>query len=140
MTFIFRNRTIFWDILKWNRGQTKWDGGSRKMIVNPCSIYCIIMCGIGLIQVPPVMLPHHSAICSSKVVPVSTFSLILTQCVVDWGERFENSLNTRKELQKLCMFLLSLSLWRTFFFWGKTLKKNSKHRMIWNKLSFYFLD
>ena len=28
MTFIFRNRTIFWDIPKWNRGQTKWDGGS----------------------------------------------------------------------------------------------------------------
>ena len=62
------------------------------------------------------MLPHHSAICSSKVVPVSTFSLILTQCVVDWGERFENSLNTRKELQKLCMFLLSLSE-DFFFFW-----------------------
>ena len=30
MTFIFRNRTIFWDILKWNRGQTKWDGGSNR--------------------------------------------------------------------------------------------------------------
>ena len=29
MTFIFRNRTIFWDILKWNRGQKKWDGGSN---------------------------------------------------------------------------------------------------------------
>ena len=29
MTFIFRNRTIFWDISKWNRGQTKWDGGSK---------------------------------------------------------------------------------------------------------------
>ena len=28
MTFIFRNRTIFWDISKQNRGQTKWDGGS----------------------------------------------------------------------------------------------------------------
>ena len=28
MTFIFRNRTIFWNIPKWNRGQTKWDGGS----------------------------------------------------------------------------------------------------------------
>ena len=26
--FIFRNRTIFWDISKWNRGQKKWDGGS----------------------------------------------------------------------------------------------------------------
>ena len=26
MTFIFRNRTTFWDIPKWNRGQTKWDG------------------------------------------------------------------------------------------------------------------
>ena len=26
MTFIFRNMTIFWDIPKWNRGQTKWDG------------------------------------------------------------------------------------------------------------------
>ena len=30
MTFIFRNRTIFWDISKWNRGQKKWDGGSIK--------------------------------------------------------------------------------------------------------------
>ena len=30
MTFIFRNRTIFWDISKWNRGQTKWDGGSNN--------------------------------------------------------------------------------------------------------------
>ena len=30
MSFIFRNRTIFWDIPKWNRGQTKWDGGSKK--------------------------------------------------------------------------------------------------------------
>ena len=29
MTFIFRNMTIFWDILKWNRGQKKWDGGSN---------------------------------------------------------------------------------------------------------------
>ena len=29
MTFIFRNRTIFWDISKWNRGQKKWDGGSK---------------------------------------------------------------------------------------------------------------
>ena len=29
MIFIFRNRTIFWDISKWNRGQTKWDGGSN---------------------------------------------------------------------------------------------------------------
>ena len=28
MTFIFRNKTIFWDISKWNRGQKKWDGGS----------------------------------------------------------------------------------------------------------------
>ena len=28
MTLIFRNMTIFWDISKWNRGQTKWDGGS----------------------------------------------------------------------------------------------------------------
>ena len=28
MTFIFRNRTIFWDISKWNRGQKKWEGGS----------------------------------------------------------------------------------------------------------------
>ena len=28
MTFIFRNRTIFWDISKWNKGQKKWDGGS----------------------------------------------------------------------------------------------------------------
>ena len=28
MTFIFRNRTMFWDFSKWNRGQKKWDGGS----------------------------------------------------------------------------------------------------------------
>ena len=32
MTFIFRNRTMFWDISKWNRGQKKWDGGSNKKI------------------------------------------------------------------------------------------------------------
>ena len=31
MTFIFRNRTIFWDISKWNRGQKKWDRGSMKI-------------------------------------------------------------------------------------------------------------
>ena len=37
MTFIFRNRTIFWDILKWNKGQTKWDGGSKT--VNHVSIF-----------------------------------------------------------------------------------------------------
>ena len=30
MTFIFRNRTIFWDNSKWNRGQKKWNGGSIK--------------------------------------------------------------------------------------------------------------
>ena len=29
MTFIFRNRTIFWDISKQNREQKKWDGGSN---------------------------------------------------------------------------------------------------------------
>ena len=29
MTFIFRNKTIFWDISKWNRWQKKWDGGSN---------------------------------------------------------------------------------------------------------------
>ena len=34
MTFIFRNRTIFWDISKWNRGQKKWDGGSNIVVVN----------------------------------------------------------------------------------------------------------
>ena len=32
MTFIFRNKTIFWDISKWNRGQKKWDGGSNKLL------------------------------------------------------------------------------------------------------------
>ena len=28
MTFIFRNRTIFWNISKWNKRQKKWDGES----------------------------------------------------------------------------------------------------------------
>ena len=32
MTFIFRNMTIFWDILKWNRGQKKWDRGSNTYL------------------------------------------------------------------------------------------------------------
>ena len=39
MTFIFRNRTIFWDISKWNRGQKKWDGGSI--------FYTNLMCACG---------------------------------------------------------------------------------------------
>ena len=30
MTFIFKNMAIFWDILKWNRGQTKW--GRRQYV------------------------------------------------------------------------------------------------------------
>ena len=30
--FIFRNMTIFWDIPKWNRKQTNWDGGSNSHI------------------------------------------------------------------------------------------------------------
>ena len=30
MTLIFRNWTTFWDIPKWNREQTKWDGGSTS--------------------------------------------------------------------------------------------------------------
>ena len=34
MTFIFKNSTIFWDILKWNRGQKKWDGGNIKKSFN----------------------------------------------------------------------------------------------------------
>ena len=28
ITFTFRNGTIFWDIPKWNRGQTNWNKGS----------------------------------------------------------------------------------------------------------------
>ena len=32
MTFTFINKTIFWDILKWNRGQIKWDGGNMIFI------------------------------------------------------------------------------------------------------------
>ena len=31
MIFIFRNRTIFWDISKWNRGQKKWNGGNISL-------------------------------------------------------------------------------------------------------------
>ena len=34
MTFIFRNRTIFWDISKWNRRQKKWDKGSIIFLSN----------------------------------------------------------------------------------------------------------
>ena len=30
MTFIFKNRTIFWDILKWNRGQINGDEERNK--------------------------------------------------------------------------------------------------------------
>ena len=29
INLIFRNRTIFWNISKWNKGQTKWNGGSN---------------------------------------------------------------------------------------------------------------
>ena len=52
MTFIFRNRTIFWDISKWNIGQTKWDGGSiynlYKSIIYK-SINNIKLTGFGLL-------------------------------------------------------------------------------------------
>ena len=32
MTFIFKNRTIFWDILKWSRGQKK--NGMESILFN----------------------------------------------------------------------------------------------------------
>ena len=38
MTFIFRNRTIFWDISTWNRGQKKWNGGSMKVSLGKLQI------------------------------------------------------------------------------------------------------
>ena len=41
MTFIFRNRTIFWDIPKRNRGQTKWDGGSIILVI-PAEFYLLV--------------------------------------------------------------------------------------------------
>ena len=42
MIFIFRNKTIFWDISKWNRGQKKWDGGSSLLECNIIMQYCIL--------------------------------------------------------------------------------------------------
>ena len=39
MIFIFRNRTIFWDISKWNRGQKKWDGGSIIILAENYFLY-----------------------------------------------------------------------------------------------------
>ena len=33
ITFIFRNITIFWDISKWNRRQTNWDGEYNVSII-----------------------------------------------------------------------------------------------------------
>ena len=38
MTFIFRNKTIFWDISKWNRGQKKWDGESINFSMRHMSV------------------------------------------------------------------------------------------------------
>ena len=32
MTFIFRNKTIFWNISKWNRGQKK---GTEGVLITP---------------------------------------------------------------------------------------------------------
>ena len=33
MTFIFRNRTIFWDISKWNRGQKNGTKGVFNLVL-----------------------------------------------------------------------------------------------------------
>ena len=42
MIFIFKNKTIFWDISKWNRKPTKWNKGNTvnyyKGNVNECCI------------------------------------------------------------------------------------------------------
>ena len=43
MTFIFRNRTIFWDIPKRNREQTKWDGGSMSYDINNINLAATII-------------------------------------------------------------------------------------------------
>ena len=43
MIFIFRNMTIFWDISKWNRGQKKWDRGSRMQAVKEATISNVLV-------------------------------------------------------------------------------------------------
>ena len=40
MTFTFRNRIIFWDIPKWNKGQINWDG--EITLIVQAKVVCII--------------------------------------------------------------------------------------------------
>ena len=51
VTFIFRNRTIFWDIPKWNRGQTKWDGGSNNNNKTKVRVRVHLPCGNRFLKV-----------------------------------------------------------------------------------------
>ena len=50
MTFIFKIRTIFWDISKWNREPKKWDGGSiiLKGPVTQMSLKHLLICNVGI--------------------------------------------------------------------------------------------
>ena len=61
MTLIFRNRTIFWDIPKWNRGQTKWDGGSRTFIERfsrKAHAFNVVLIDIGNWNIRGLMMNH----------------------------------------------------------------------------------
>ena len=53
MNFIFRNRKIFWDISKWNKGQKKWDGGSIKEFVIVALLFNSLL--TSFIYIPPLI-------------------------------------------------------------------------------------
>ena len=58
MTFIFKNRTIFWYISKWNREQKKWDRGSILYTINFAKYCKIVNKLLLLIKYLEIMLGH----------------------------------------------------------------------------------
>ena len=100
MTFIFRNRTIFWDISKWNRWQKKWDGGSTFfysifsplcwlsllcLSISPLSPLCFSIC----LTSP---LSEKTLFSSLSQTSLSLFplSLLFTGLLVEIGIRFSS--------------------------------------------------
>ena len=65
MNFIFGNRTIFWDIPKWNRWQTNWDGENIYLYLSILNSEIAVIAAPDLVSVsfsfwlaPPTVTKH----------------------------------------------------------------------------------
>ena len=71
MTIIFRNKTIFYDISKWNRWQKKWDGWSSNLTNKLLCMTYILRVSMGRVKLRLKLLPNYTMSGGGKEEPAT---------------------------------------------------------------------